>query len=149
MLDKILQIFKARDLRNSILFVLGMLVIFRLAAHIPIPGVNVKALQDLFASNQILGLLNIFSGGGMENFSVVMMGVGPYITASIIFQLLGMIVPSLEEMQKEEAGRQKINMWTRWLTVPLSFLQAYSMINLLQRSSRGILGDISLFQTLS
>lgn len=145
MLEKIAQIFKARDLRNNILFVLGMLVIFRVAAHIPIPGVNIQALKDLFASNQILGLLNIFSGGGMENFSVVMMGVAPYITSSIIFQLLGMIVPKLEEMQKEEAGRQKINMWTRWLTIPLAALQAYGMTTLLRRSSSSILGEVTPF----
>ncbi|MBU4256972.1 preprotein translocase subunit SecY, partial [Patescibacteria group bacterium] len=93
----------------------------------------------------ILGLLNIFSGGSMENFSIVMMGIAPYITASIIFQLLAMIVPKLEEMQKEEAGRQKINMWTRLATVPLAALQSYSMITLLRRSSAGILGDISFF----
>lgn len=145
MIEKFTQIWKARDLRNDILFVLGMLVIFRLAAHIPIPGVNVGALKDLFASNQILGLMNIFSGGGMENFSIVMMGVAPYITSSIIFQLLGMIVPKLEEMQKEEAGRQKINMWTRWLTVPLAALQAYGMITILRRSSSAILGEVSPF----
>ncbi|MDO8592579.1 MAG: preprotein translocase subunit SecY [bacterium] len=143
MYDKLIQIWKARDLRNSILFVLAMLAIFRLAAHVPIPGVNAAALRDFFASNQILGLMNIFAGGGMTNFSIVMMGVGPYITSSIIFQLLGMIIPQLEEMQKEEAGRQKINMWTRWLTVPLAILEAYGMITLLRRSSRLILGDIS------
>lgn len=145
MVKKLTQIWKAKDLRNSVLFVLGMLVIFRLAAHIPIPGVNTAALRDFFASNQILGLINIFSGGGMENFSIVMMGVAPYITSSIIFQLLAMIIPSLEEMGKEEAGRQKINMWTRWLTVPLAALQAYGMITLLRRSSQAILGDISAF----
>jgi len=145
MFEKLEQIWKARDLRNNILFVLLMLVIFRFAAHIPIPGVNEAALKSLFASNQILGLMNLFSGGGMENFSIVMMGVAPYITSSIIFQLLGMIVPSIEEMQKEEAGRQKINMWTRWATVPLAFLQAYGMITLLRRSSAGLLGDISFF----
>jgi preprotein translocase subunit SecY len=143
MFDKLTQIWKAKDLRNSILFVLTMLVIFRLAAHIPIPGVNYVALKNLFASNQILGLMNLFSGGGMENFSIVMMGVAPYITSSIIFQLLGMIVPSIEEMQKEEAGQQKINMWTRWLTVPLGALQAYGMITLLRRSSAAILGTIT------
>jgi len=148
MLDKISQIWKARDLRNNILFVLVMLVIFRLAAHIPIPGVNAVALKNLFASNQILGLLNLFSGGGMENFSIVMMGVAPYITSSIVFQLLGMIVPSIEEMQKEEAGQQKINMWTRWATVPLAFVQAYGMITLLRSSSAGILGAISPFNLL-
>jgi len=143
MFDRLEQIWKAKDLRNNILFVLGMLVIFRLAAHIPIPGVNVVALKNLFASNQILGLMNLFSGGGMENFSIMMMGVAPYITASIIFQLLGMIVPKIEEMQKEEAGRQKINMWTRYVTVPLGALQAYGMITLLRRGSAGILGEIA------
>jgi len=145
MIEKLTQIWKARDLRNSILFILGMLVIFRLAAHIPIPGVNVVALREFFASNQILGLMNIFSGGGMENFSIVMMGVAPYITSSIIFQLLAMIIPKLEEMQKEEQGRQQINMWTRWLTVPLAMLQSFGMITLLRRSSSAILGDISAF----
>lgn len=149
MLNKLIQIWKAKDLRNSILFVLGMLVIFRLAAHVPIPGVNAVALRNFFQSNQILGLLNIFSGGGMENFSIVMMGVAPYITASIIFQLLGMIIPKLEEMQKEEDGRQKINMWTRWLTVPLAAMQAYGMISLLRQSSQAILGDISTFDFAS
>lgn len=149
MFEKLIQIWKAKDLRNSILFILGMLVVFRLAAHIPIPGVNVVALKEFFASNQILGLMNIFSGGGMENFSVVMMGVAPYITASIIFQLLTMIIPKLEEMQKEESGRQKINMWTRWLTVPMSIFQAYGMITLLRRSSSAILGDISTFSFMA
>ena len=148
-LDKITQIWKARDLRNNILFVLGMLVIFRIAAHIPVPGVDSAALRDFFNSNQILGLLNIFSGGGMENFSVVMMGIAPYITASIIFQLLGMIVPALEEMQKEESGRHKINMWTRWLTVPLAAMQAFAMITLLRRSSANILGEVSTFELFS
>ncbi len=143
--DKLSQIWKAKDLRNSILYVLGMLVIFRLAAHIPVPGVNTVALKNLFASNQFLGLMNLFSGGGMENFSIVMMGVGPYITSSIIFQLLGMIIPSVEEMQKEESGRQKINMWTRWATVPLAVLQSYGMITLLRNGSSGILGQVSPF----
>jgi len=145
MFDKIEQIWKARDLRNKILYVLGMLVIFRLAAHIPVPGVNAAALESLFSSNQILGLLNLFSGGGLETFSIVMMGVAPYITSSIIFQLLGMIVPTIEEMQKEEAGRQKINMWTRWLTVPLAIMQSYGMVTLLSRSSANLLGDIGMF----
>ncbi|MEA3463576.1 MAG: preprotein translocase subunit SecY [Patescibacteria group bacterium] len=145
MLNKLIQIWKAKDLRKNIGFVLIMLVIFRFAAHIPIPGVNVEALREFFGSNQILGLMNIFSGGGMQNFSIVMMGIAPYITSSIIFQLLGMIVPKLEEMQKDEAGRQKINMWTRWATVPLAALQSYGMITLLRRSSTEILGDISSF----
>lgn len=149
MLNKIVQIWKVKELRNNILFVLAMLTIFRLAAHIPVPGVDLVALQNYFASNQILGLLNVFSGGSMDNFSIVMMGIGPYITASIIFQLLGMIVPSLEEMQKEESGRSKINTWTRWLTVPLAAMQAFGMITLLRRSSAQILGDVSTFEFIS
>lgn len=137
---KILQIWKSQDLRNSILFVLGMLIVFRVAAHIPIPGIDGVALKKFFSDNQILGLLNVFSGGAMENFSVVALGVGPYITASIILQLLTMIIPKLEELSKEgEAGRQKINQWTRMLSVPLAILQSYGMIVLLQRSSTQIL----------
>ncbi|NCB20717.1 MAG: preprotein translocase subunit SecY [Clostridia bacterium] len=145
MMLKIKQMWKIKDLRQSIIFVALMLAIFRLAAHIPVPGVNAEALKSLFASNQILGLMNIFSGGGMQNFSIVMMGIAPYITASIIFQLLGMIIPKIEEMQKEESGRQKINMWTRYATVPLAAMQAYGMITLLQRSNQGILGDMNTF----
>src|SRR3989338_2925456 len=118
MLDKLRQIWKAKDLRKNILFVLAILVVFRLAAHIPIPGVSTQNLREFFGQNQILGLLNIFSGGGLENFSVVMLGVGPYITASIIMQLLAMIVPALERMSKETGGQQKINQFTRVLTVP-------------------------------
>ncbi|MFA5188614.1 MAG: preprotein translocase subunit SecY [Patescibacteria group bacterium] len=135
MWEKFTQIFKIRDLRKSILYVLALLVIFRIAAHIPIPGVNLDNLKEFFASNQIFGLINIFSGGGMSNFSVVAMGVGPYITASIIFQLLVMIVPKLEEISKEPGGYQKINNWTRWLTVPLAALQGYGIITTLQRQS--------------
>jgi len=148
-LNKLAQIWKAKDLRKNILFVLAMLVVFRVAAHIPVPGVNVEALKEFFSSNQILGLMNVFSGGSMQNFSIVMMGVGPYITASIIFQLLGMIIPALEQMQKEESGRQKINMWTRWATVPLACMQSFGMITLLRRSSTEIIGDISNWQLFS
>ncbi|MFW5888669.1 MAG: preprotein translocase subunit SecY [Patescibacteria group bacterium] len=148
-METLKQIWKVKELRNSLLFVVAMLVIFRFVAHIPIPGVNVEALRSLFESNQVLGLMNIFSGGGMQNFSVVMMGVAPYITSAIIFQLLGMIVPKLEEMQKEESGKQKINMWTRYLTVPLAALQSFGMITLLQRSSYEILGDVSAFDMVA
>lgn len=138
MWQKIEQIWKTPDLRNSILFVLACLAIFRVAAHIPIPGVNIVALRNFFASSQLFGLLNLFSGGALENFSVVMLGVGPYITSSIIIQLLTMIIPSWEEMSKEgEAGQAKINQYTRWLTVPLAAIQAYSFI-ILFRSQSGI-----------
>jgi len=135
MSNKFLQIWKIKDLRKNIIFVLMMLVIFRLAAHIPIPGVDIEALRSIFDSDSVLGLVNVLSGGSMKNFSIVMMGIAPYITSSIIFQLLGMIIPYLEEMQKEESGRQKINMWTRWLTVPLAALQGFGMVTLLNRQS--------------
>lgn len=138
MFNKFFQIWKLKDLRNSILFVFLILVIARIAAHIAIPGIDVVGLKRLFSSNQILGLMNIFSGGAMDNFSVVMLGVAPYITSSIIFQLLAMVIPSLEELSKEgEYGRNKINMWTRWLTVPLAILQAFGMIQILRSSSGG------------
>ncbi|HBV33553.1 TPA: preprotein translocase subunit SecY [Patescibacteria group bacterium] len=148
MWSKLEQIWKTPDLRNKILFVLLMLVIFRLAAHIPIPGVDPVTLRNFFASNQILGLLNIFSGGGLENFSIVLAGVAPYITASIIMQLLTMIVPRLEEMQKEgEAGQHKINQYTRLLTVPLAMLQAYGFIALLRgQGGAKILGDLGAWE---
>ncbi len=142
--EKIIRIFKDRELRKKIFFVLGLLIVFRIAAHIPIPGVDAIALKNFFADNEILGLLNIFSGGGLSNFSIVALGIGPYITASIIFQLLAMIVPRLEEIMKEgESGQKRINQYTRLLTVPLAFLQGYSTIKLLQQSSRDILPVLS------
>ncbi len=134
MFEKFIQIWKVKELRNSVLFVLAMLVIFRFAAHIPIPGVDTTALKIFFENNPVLSFVNVFAGGGMENFSIVMMGIAPYITSSIIFQLLGMIVPKIEEMQKEESGRAKINMWTRYATVPLAAMQAFGMISLLRQS---------------
>lgn len=149
MLEKIRQIWNTRDLRNNILFVLGLLVVFRIAAHVPIPGIGLQSLKQFFGQNQILGLLNIFTGGGLENFSIVMLGVGPYITSSIIFQLLSMIVPKLEEMQKETAGQHKINSYTRWLTLPLAALQGYGFINILQRQSGNILGTLSTAQWIT
>lgn len=149
MFDKFFQIWKDKELRNKLLFVLGLLVVFRVAAHIPIPGIDAENLKRFFNSNQILGLVNIFSGGALSSFSIIALGVGPYITASIIFQLLGMIVPKIEAMQKEEGGRQKINQYTRLLTLPLSFLQSYSMISLLSRSGRQIILDLSPFNIVA
>ncbi|PIU01805.1 preprotein translocase subunit SecY [bacterium (Candidatus Torokbacteria) CG09_land_8_20_14_0_10_42_11] len=143
--QKFISVFKIKDLRNKILFVLLMLVVFRVAAYIPVPGVDREALRQFFAGNQFFGLLDIFSGGGLSSFSLVMLGVGPYITASIVLQLLTMIIPRLEELSKEgESGRQKINQWTRYLTVPLAALQTYATINLLNRGGRMIITDISL-----
>lgn len=144
MLAKIQQIFKAKDIRNNILYVLALLVIFRIAAHIPVPGIAVEDLRQYFEGNQVLGLLDLFSGGAMQNFSIVMLGVGPYITASIIFQLLVMIVPKLEALSKEgEYGRQKINQYTRILTVPLAFMQGYAFLRLLSNQTNGrLLADM-------
>jgi len=147
---KIKQIFKIQDLRKSILFVLAMLVVFRFAAHIPIPGVNISALKDFFKSNEFLGLMNIFSGGGMENFSIMMLGIAPYITAAIIIELLTVVVPKLEELSKEgEAGYQKINQYTRLLTVPLAIMQSLGMIALLKQSSRQILPSLGTLQFIT
>ena len=134
MIEKIIQIFKIKDLRNRILFVLSLLVVFRLMAIIPVPGVDVFRLKSFFEGNQLFGLLNIFSGGAMSNLSIVMLGVGPYITASIIMQLLTMIIPALKEIYHEEGeiGRQKFNQYTRYLTVPLAALQGYGLLILLR-----------------
>lgn len=143
---KFQHIWKTKDLRNSVLFVLGMLVIFRIAAHIPVPGVEAQNLKAFLQGNQILGLLNIFSGGTLENFSIVMMGVAPYITASIIFQLLQMVIPSLEELAKEgQSGQGKIQMYTRLATVPLAMLQAFGLIKLLSRSQAQIIPNLDTF----
>lgn len=149
MLEKVLQIFRVKDLRNKILFIIGIFIIFRLIASIPIPGVNQEQLKIFFSDNQFFGLLNLFSGGGLSSISIVMLGVGPYITGSIIMQLLTMIVPRLEQIYKEEgeAGRQKFNQWTRWATVPLAALQTFGMISLLR--SKNILGQLNSFEMFS
>ncbi|HLD17576.1 MAG TPA: preprotein translocase subunit SecY [Patescibacteria group bacterium] len=138
---------KTPEIRQSLLFALLVLVVFRVLAHIPIPGVNTEALTRFFQSNQFFGLLNIFSGGTLENFSIVAMGVAPYITASIIFQLLAMIIPSFEEMQKEEQGRQRLNQWTRLLTVPLGALQAFGLLALLRQQAPTVLEGMEWQQT--
>jgi len=134
---KFLYAWRIPELRKKFAIVFGLLVIYRIIAVIPLPGIPRESLQSLFAGNQLFGLLDIFSGGGLSNLSLVMLGIGPYITASIVIQLLTMIVPRLEEMQKEEgeAGRRKLNQWTRQLTIPLAALQAFGFINLLQRQA--------------
>jgi preprotein translocase subunit SecY len=149
MLQKIFEsIWEVKDLRNKILFILLILVLYRVLANIPLPGIDVVALKQLFEGNELLNLLNIFSGGGLSNISLVLLGVGPYITASIIMQLLTTLVPSVERLYKEEGeqGRQKFNMITRWLTVPLAALQSFSMLSLLR--SQNILGAIDSFTIL-
>jgi preprotein translocase subunit SecY len=125
--------FKSPEIRQKILFTLGIFLVFRIFAHIPVAGVNLAQLKNLFSNNQFLGLLDIFSGGTLANFSIMALGLNPYINASIILQLLTMVFPKLEEMQKEgDAGRKKINQYTRILTIPLAALQAIGMYALLR-----------------
>ena len=141
--QRVIQIFKIQDLRNKILFVLGIFAVFRIMANIPIPGINAENLKNFFDQFQMFGLLNMFTGGALDNLSIVMLGLGPYITAVIIFQLLTMIFPQLEKMYKEEgeAGRQKFNQYCRIATVPLAALQGYGMLTLFQR--QGVIGGLS------
>src|SRR5579864_5106260 len=125
--------FQTPEIRGKILFTAVIFIVFRFFAHIPVSGVNVAALKTLFSQNQFLGLLDIFSGGTLANFSIMALGLNPYINASIILQLLTMVFPSLEELSKEgESGRQKINQYTRMITVPLAGLQAFGMYALLR-----------------
>jgi preprotein translocase subunit SecY len=133
----IIQTFKVKDLRNKILFVLGAFVIYRLMANIPIPGIDAAALRTFFSQFQVFALLGAFTGGSLDRLSIVMLGLGPYITAIIILQLLTMIFPTLEKMYKEEgeAGRTKFNQYARIATVPLALLQGYAMLVLLGRQN--------------
>ena len=146
MWQKFLQIFKVKELRNKILFVLAVFIVFRLVANIPVPGIDTERLRSFFEGNQLFGLLNMFTGGAMSNLSIAMLGMGPYITATIIMQLLTMIFPRLEAIYKEEgeAGRQKFNQYGRLLTVPLAALQGYSMIMLLR--AQQVIGNLSVYQ---
>lgn len=145
-MDYILSIFRnslrVTEVRNKLLFTAAIFIVFRIFAHIPVAGVNVDNLKRLFEQNQFLGLLDIFSGGTLANFSLMALGLNPYINASIILQLLTMVFPKLEEMQKEgEQGRQKINQYTRFLTVPLATLQAMGMYALLR--NQGIIQTLA------
>ena len=115
-------------LRNKLLFTAAIFAIYRLLAHIPLPAIDVRQLQALFQSSQFLSLLNVFSGGTLANFSIMALGINPYITASIIMQLAGMVIPQLKEMQKEgESGRERVNQYTRMLAVPLAVAQSVSV----------------------
>ncbi len=142
-------LFKNKELRNKVIFVLSLFVVFRIAANVPIPGVGLENLRQFFNTNQVFGLLNIFTGGALSNFSIVMLGLGPYITATIILQLLTMIFPALEKIYKEEgeAGRQKFNQYGRILTIPLAAFEGYGMITIFQRQN--LLGHLSPLVFLS
>jgi len=140
-----IDVFHLPDLRRRLLFTLGILVIFRFVAHIPVPGVDLDALSEVFKSNQLLGMLDIFSGGAMRNFSIAAMGVYPYITASIVMQLLVPVIPQLQALSRDEAGRNKINLYTHWLTIPLAALQGYGQLVLLRHE--GVFTQIGIIPT--
>src|SRR3989338_5263794 len=148
-MNTILQALKIPALRKKILFVLAMLVIFRIAAAVPMPGVDPARLAAFFESNQLLGLVSIFTGGTLANFSIVLLGLGPYITAVIIMQLVTMIFPNLRELWLESGsdGRAKFNQYGRLLTVPLAALQSFAMISLLR--NQGIIGALTTFELVS
>lgn len=131
----LIKVFKVKNLRSKIIFTAFIFLIFRIFAQVPVPGVDIVALKRLFSENQLLSLLDIFSGGTLANFSVLSLGLNPYINASIIIQLLQLVFPKLEELAKEgEAGREKINQYTRYLTVPLATIQAFGIYILLRNS---------------
>ena len=135
--------FKLPDLRSKILFTLGMLALYRLVAHIPIPGINQAQLDNLFNNNQLLGFLDLFSGGALSRMSIVALGVFPYITASIVVQLLTPVIPQLQQMSREgDGGRVKINRLVHWLTVPIALAQAFGQLVLLQQSN--VLANVGL-----
>lgn len=136
-------------LRKRLLFVLGSLVVFRLLAAIPIPGIDTQQLNRFLTSNQFFGILNIFSGGGLTNLSIIMLGVGPYITGSIIMQLLTIMVPSLKRIYQEEgeAGRKKFTQYGRLLTVPLAALQGFALLSILENQS--IIFNLGLFDRIT
>lgn len=148
-MNKLLQILKRPDLRNRVFFILGILVVFRLISNIPIPAVDASQLREFFAQNQFFGLISAFTGGSLGALSIGMLGLGPYITASIIMQLLTMIFPSLEQMYKYEgeAGRMRFNQYSRLLTVPLAALQGYGFLILLSRQN--VIGNLGVMEWIS
>jgi len=149
--DSLLNAFRAPDIRRRVLYVLGLLIVFRLLASVPVPGINAAQLKAFLEGNPLFGLLDLFSGGGLAKFSVVALGMNPYINASIIMQLMSGVVPSLQALSREgEYGRNKITQYTRYLTVPLAMLQAYGFLALL--NSQNVLTgtfDLASFETLT
>jgi len=137
MLKTLQNIWHSKELRNRILFTIGLVALYRLMTHITIPGVDREALAFVFEKNSLLGAFSMLTGGSAENFSIVLMGLSPYINASIIIQLLTVIVPRMEELSKEgEYGRKALNRWTRWLALPLAFVQSYGMISLINAQAQ-------------
>ena len=149
MFNRIAQIIKTKELRNKIVFVLSMFAVFRLLANIPIPGIDLARIQEFFAMNQFFGMLNLFTGGALDKVSLVMLGLGPYITATIIMQLLTMIFPTLEKLYKEEGeqGRQKFNQYARLATPAFAALQSYAMLMFLK--TQGVIAQMGAFEMIT
>jgi preprotein translocase subunit SecY len=147
MLNKIKSIFSDKSIRSRIFFVLAILVIFRALSSIPVPGVNVDAIKALVDGNSFFQVLNLFSGGGLSALSILMLGVGPYITASIVIQLLTMVFPRMKELQQEEGaeGRKKLSQYSRLLTVPIAFMQTFAIVTLITRQSPEVFGGLTAF----
>jgi len=147
--NKIKLVWTDATLRKRVLFVLAALVVFRLLSAIPIPGIDTVALTRFLSNNQFFGILNIFSGGGLTNLSIIMLGVGPYITASIIMQLLTIMIPALKKIYQEEgeAGRKKFTQYSRIITVPLAAIQGFALLAILE--SQGILFDLTTFDRMT
>lgn len=148
-MNKLFKLFKIPDLRKKALFIIALLFVFRFAAAIPIPGIDSSQLSRFFEQNQLFGLISLFTGGGLETLSIMMLGVGPYITSSIIMQLLTMIFPGLEQIYKYEgeAGRARFNQYSRLLTVPLAILQGFGFLTLLSR--QGVISALSIDQWIT
>ncbi len=154
LIEKIKPLWQVKQVRSKILFTLFILAILRLLAHIPVPGVNISVLEQIFLGNQFLGLLDIFSGGSLSNFSVIALGLGPYINASIIFQLLAFVFPYFENLSKEgESGREKIEFYTKIATFPLAIFQGLGIYALLRNQNiiigLGILELVSFIVVLT
>ncbi len=148
LLQAMIDAFRLPDLRRKILITFGIIIAFRFIAHIPLPGVDLPQLRELFSQHALLGMLDMFSGGAMRNFSVVAMGVYPYITASIIMTLMAPVIPRLQALSQEgEAGRNKMNRITHWLTIPMAALSGYGQLTILR--NYGVLGDASALSTVA
>jgi preprotein translocase subunit SecY len=147
--ESLLNAFRAPDIRRRILFVLGILVVYRLIAQVPLPGIDRQALATFFQNNSAFGILDLFAGGGLSQLSVVGLAMNPYINASIIMQLMTGVIPSLQALSREgEYGRQKLNQYTRYLTVPMALLQAFGILSALS-AQNVILGGFGLGNAIS
>jgi preprotein translocase subunit SecY len=142
--ESLLNAFRAPDIRRRILFVLGILVVYRVLAQVPLPGIDRAALADFFKNNSAFGILDLFAGGGLSQLSIVGLAMNPYINASIIMQLMAGVIPSLQALSREgEYGRQKLNQYTRYLTVPMALLQAFGILSALS-AKNVIIGGFGL-----